>query len=387
MKETRIERLEDIMKLADIDPKHQTGEIIGSMTTNIHPRVFDIVSKFIEKNQNDHVLFPSLSIIEDSLLKETRRILGISEDVKGLITSGGTESNILAIYAAKKIYGSKTIISLESAHQSINKAALLLDLNRITLSVDNNGFYNSEEMVKTLARNPNSILVLTMGTTEIGRVDRVDYIVDYIIKYHIHLHIDAAMGGFTYPFTNTREFEVYRELIHQGLASFSTDYHKFPGAPVPSSVLFFNPRMEEAIRWKSHYMPAGFQKGLLGTRPGYSAAGALATLLLRGEEGLSNMAKEALSLALWTKNKLENSWNFEIPTPDVPLICIGMGNEELARRAWKHLWDNGIKTYYCSKPIGLRVVFMPHVTKRSIEKLVGRLLEVLQHNIRELNAG
>ena len=375
----KIQHIEDLMRIADIDPKHQTGEIIGSMTTNIHPRVFDVIAKFIEKNQNDHVLFPSLSIIEEELISETRSILGLSENVSGVITSGGTESNILAIYVAKKTFNSKVVISLESAHQSINKAAALLDLNIVKVKINDDGYYNSDELQSILARYPNSILVITMGTTEIGRVDPITPIIDSIIKYNIHVHIDGAMGGFTYPFTNPQEFDKYVELVDEGLASFSTDYHKFPGAPIPSSVLFINNKLENKLRWSSHYMPAGYQKGLLGTRPGYSAAAALATLLLKGKDGLAKSAIESYGLALDTMKTLKEKFDLVIPKPDVPLICVGLGKEEIVSKAWKFLWDSGIKTYYCSRPPGLRVVFMPHVKKKHVDKFVEKLSEFLRN--------
>lgn len=372
-----VDTLEDILRLADIDPKHQTGEIVGSMTTNIHPKVFDVILKYIEKNQNDTTLYPSLSIIEGELISRTREILGLTDNVRGIITSGGTESNILAIFAAKKVYGSRTVIYLESAHQSVAKAAALLELNSVKVPVDINGYYGKGLLEKVLAKNPNSILVLTMGTTEIGRVDPIEPVIDAIGKYNVHLHIDGAMGGFTYPFTHSKSFAKYAELINEGLASFSADYHKFVGAPVPSSVLFLNASMEEKVKWGSHYMPSGYQKGLLGTRPGYSAAGALATLLIKKKEGLSKSALEAYSLALHTKEALENKAAFTIPKPDVPLLCIGLGDMELAKRAWEFLWNNGIKTYYCSKPAGLRIVFMPHVTKKHTQRLIERLLQFL----------
>jgi tyrosine decarboxylase/aspartate 1-decarboxylase len=381
--EKKIKSIDDLMSIADLDPRHQTGEIIGSMTTSVHPRVFDVIAKFIEKNQNDHVLFPSLSAIEEELISETKRMLGLSEDIRGVITSGGTESNILALYAFKKTFSSRTVISLESAHQSISKAAALLELNIVKVKVNDDGYYNPDELQGMLARYPNSVLVLTMGTTEIGRVDPITPIIDSIRKYHIHVHIDGAMGGFTYPFTNPKEFSKYVELVNEGLASFSTDYHKFPGAPIPSSVLFISRILEDKLKWDSHYMPAGYQKGLLGTRPGYSAAGALATLLLKGRDGLAYSAIRSYNLALETMNTLKSKWNLSIPRPDVPLLCVGLGEKELVYRAWSFLWSYGIRTYFCSKPPGLRIVFMPHIKKKHIDRFIDKLLEFFEQGSRE----
>jgi len=371
----KIENLEDLMRLADSDPRHYTGEIVGSMTTSVHPKVFDVVAKYIEKNQNDHVLFPSLSVVERELLSTTKEMLGLAEEVGGAVTSGGTESNILALYAWKRRYNVRAVIHMESAHQSIVKAAALLGLRTVKVSVDRDGYYNREELERAIARNPNSILVITMGTTEIGRVDPIAPLLDLVEKYNVHVHIDGALGGFTYPFTNKEDFKEYAELVNRGVATLSADYHKFPGAPVPSSALFFERRLEEAIVWESQYMPAGTQKGLLGTRPGYSAAGALATLIVKGKSGLERDAKESLSTALWTRDKLTDLGRFYIPKPDVPLICIGFESSGAIREAWKYLWESGIKTYFCSKPQGLRVVFMPHVRRKHAERLVEKLEE------------
>lgn len=83
-------------------PRHSDGSILGSMTTQPHPTAVKAFTEFIHVNGNDPVVFP---VVREALEILVKGVGGLIKAQHGLYTSGGTESNILALYVARKLRG------------------------------------------------------------------------------------------------------------------------------------------------------------------------------------------------------------------------------------------------------------------------------------------
>ena len=107
------------------------------------------------------------------------------------------------------------ILASEDTHYSIPKGAnlLLLDWLKVPLDFDTRTIDISElDQINAAAKNKGKkyfIVVSNMGTTMFGAVDNPDVYTTLLDKHQLEykLHIDAAYGGFVYPFSN-EQFEI-----------------------------------------------------------------------------------------------------------------------------------------------------------------------------------
>ena len=128
----KADKYSNIMKKLDTyrykDYSFSDGRILGSMCTQPHPIAKETYMKFLETNLGDPELFPGTKEIELKLISFIANLLNSPKNYVGQIGSGGTESNINAMWLAKQLTGKKEIIIPENAHFSFEKIATLMDI-------------------------------------------------------------------------------------------------------------------------------------------------------------------------------------------------------------------------------------------------------------------
>src|SRR5690606_31147535 len=79
------------------------------------------------------------------------------------------------------------------------------------------------------------ILVANMGTTMFGSVDDPEALARVMQKHKLpyKLHIDAAYGGFVYPFTNSNSKITFE---NPNISSVTIDAHKMLQAPYGTGI-------------------------------------------------------------------------------------------------------------------------------------------------------
>ena len=122
--------LREIEELYRKTPRHIDGGILGSMTTWPHEVGVVAFNRFIHVNGNDPVLFPVVRECEEKLVSEVGSLYSAKY---GLHTSGGTESNILAILAAIRNTGSRVVVAPSTVHKSIDKACILMNCKLVKI--------------------------------------------------------------------------------------------------------------------------------------------------------------------------------------------------------------------------------------------------------------
>ncbi|MGW7073401.1 pyridoxal phosphate-dependent decarboxylase family protein [Streptomyces sp. NPDC054855] len=157
-----------------------------------------------------------------------------------LVTTGGTESNQLALLLARErtaTHGPVHLVVGENAHHSLARAAWLLGMPEPVTVPAPAGVLDPaalDEALTGLTGPPNSFLVAaTAGTTDAGLIDPLDQIADLCATHGARLHIDAAYGG-PLLFSDT-----HRALLH-GMAradSITFDLHKLGWQPVAAGLL------------------------------------------------------------------------------------------------------------------------------------------------------
>ncbi|MEU8888260.1 aminotransferase class V-fold PLP-dependent enzyme [Streptomyces sp. NPDC048442] len=162
-----------------------------------------------------------------------------------LITTGGTESNQLALLLAREKHAGRGPLQLvvgANAHHSLSRAAWLLGLPEPVVVPAPAGTLDLAALDEALTRlrppspgsRPRATLVAaTAGTTDTGQIDPIPEIADLCDQHGADLHIDAAYGG---PLLFSR---THRHLLH-GLDRAHTvtlDLHKLGWQPVAAGLL------------------------------------------------------------------------------------------------------------------------------------------------------
>lgn len=217
------------------------------------------------------------TLIEQSLIDWTSGRLGLGPDADGVFTSGGTQSNLMAMLLARdnvclRLWNHSTreqglhpeahklrIFCSEISHFSIQKAAALLGLGYdavVPVSCDQYFRMDTgalQQAIKT-CRDQGQIpmaVVATAGTTDFGSIDPLPAIADLCTCENLWLHADAAYGcGLL---TSRRHQHLLRGI--ERADSVTVDYHKSFLQPVACSALLArDKRSLSCVTWHAEYL-------------------------------------------------------------------------------------------------------------------------------------
>ncbi|MGW4702009.1 pyridoxal phosphate-dependent decarboxylase family protein [Streptomyces sp. NPDC004285] len=158
-----------------------------------------------------------------------------AEHPDALVTTGGTESNQLALLLARERHGPglRTVVGA-NAHHSFGRAAWLLGLPEPVTVPTPHGTVTPAALAETLARTEGPVLVAaTAGTTDEGLIDPLPALADVCAAHGAELHVDAAYGG---PVLFSR---THRHLL-DGLdraRTVTVDLHKLGWQPAAAGLL------------------------------------------------------------------------------------------------------------------------------------------------------
>jgi len=213
----------------------------------------------------------------------------------GHVCGGGTECNIEALWIQRNRLrgggaGEIAVIHSEDAHYSIPKACDLLGLTPLPVPVDEvtrqmpPGALR-ERVLGARARGVEAfVLVLTMGTTLFGCIEDIDGACRVLdgIGVDARIHVDAAFGGFIYPFT-ARENRL--DFRHPRVDSITMDGHKMLQAPYGTGVFLVRKGLIEHICTEEASYVHGKDYTLCGSRSGANAVALWMILRSYGSEG------------------------------------------------------------------------------------------------------
>jgi len=291
----------------------------------------------------------------------------------GLFLSGGTESNLTALYLARSLSHKKEIIIPQSAHFSLQKAASILQVK--LRSVPTKNYQMDIHKIPKLVNENTAGIVAVAGTTGLGIIDPIPDIADFCTEEKLFFHVDAAFGGYIIPFLQKQGYRLPPfDFALPGVSSISLDPHKMGCSIIPSGIFVIrNKKWLDAISVKTPYISAKKQASLSGTRPGASVAATYAVMRHLGQEGYMKIAKKCIDLTHYTKDLLEKSGFTLITDPPLNILGIKVSNpykvsQKLKKKGWSISYNAQL---HC-----LRLVIMPHIKKRLINKFITDLIEV-----------
>jgi tyrosine decarboxylase/aspartate 1-decarboxylase len=373
--ETKFENiLRELENFKKKDFSFSSGKIIGSMCTQPHNISINGYIKFLDTNLGDPELFPGTNEIEINLKKFVLKLLNAPKSAQGIIISGGTEGNITAMWLAKKLSNKKEIILSKSAHFSFKKIASLMDMKLMTIPLTKKYVIDTKKVKKKINNNTAAIVGIA-GSTDLGTIDSIPELSDICLDENIFLHVDASFGGFVIPFlTDINNPKIDFDFKLKGVSSISIDYHKMGYSAIPIGVLAIRKKnWINKISVESHCIHSEKQIGILGTRSGGPVAGAYAVTKFFGKEGYSKLIKDRMDLTRYIESELIKIGLKLIIKPQMNVIGIRIKNLD---NVYKKLSELGWKVNKINRLSCLRIVVMPHITKKSIDKFIPILKKV-----------
>lgn len=361
--------LRELESRLEKDFSYESGRIVGSMCTKAHRFAGKAYARFLDKNLGDLGLFPGVAELE----KETVSMLGSmlsNPKASGHIVTGGTEANILALWAARKIAKKERgeVIVPASAHCSFDKAGDLLGLKIIRASLDSD--YRVDVDAVRNAINPNTIaLVGVAGTTGLGAVDPIAKLSEVALERYMYFHVDAAFGGFVLPFLKQFGSDLPTfDFAAPGVCSMTVDPHKMGMTPIPAGgMLFRNEKLRQAIAWNISYLAGGEAKNatIVGTRSGASVIAVWALLKHLGLDDYTRIVKRCMGLTWRLADEIPKTKGLSLMTRPT-MNVIGITSQTLdVRLIAQELRHKGWAVSLFPKHV--RIVVMPHVKKQHVD--------------------
>ncbi|WP_433529974.1 pyridoxal phosphate-dependent decarboxylase family protein [Micromonospora sp. CA-263727] len=260
-------------------------------------------------NGLDPTAFPSLLTMENALVGAAARLLGggpgtSAPEAVGSVTSGGTESLILAVKAARDArtgVAAPRIVVPASAHAAFAKAAHYLRVELDTVPLDPATLRPAVADVAAAIRPETVLVACSAPSYAHGVVDPVERIAEVAAAAGVRCHVDACFGGWTLPYLRRLGAPVPAfDFAVPGVTSISVDLHKYAYAPKGVSVLLHR---DPALRAPQYFAYADWpgytmiNPVISSTRSGGPIAAAYATLRHLGDDGyleLTRRTREAV---------------------------------------------------------------------------------------------
>lgn len=333
--------------------KGKTFSLVYNAGDDVMQVAKDAYLRYFSENALNPMAFPSLRRFERDVIRMVGGLFGAPEGFAGTMTSGGTESLLMAVKSARElarktrpeITAPEMVVPI-TIHPAVEKAAHYFDVKAVHVPVRDD-FRADPAKARELV-NENTILM--MGSAPAyphGVVDPIEELAGIAQEKGILFHVDACVGGMLLPWLERlgRKIPAWDFRV-PGVTSISADLHKYGYTAKGASTVVYRSR---ETRRHQHFVytewPGGIyaSPSVTGTRPGGPIAAAWAVMSYLGEEGYLRIARETLDA---TNQLLEgiaaipglrimgrpDATIFAFTSDEVDVFMLG---EAMSARGWK----------------------------------------------------
>jgi sphinganine-1-phosphate aldolase len=292
----------DTLQAHDVDWKsgraftlaYYAGEDVLALATEANAR-------FLSTNALNVEAFPSLRTMQADVVAMVADLLHGGKDAAGFMTSGGTESILLAVKAARGRGRARGITAPEmilptTAHAAFEKAAQDFGVASIRVPVRDD--FRADPVAMAARLTPHTVLIVASAPQyPQGVIDPIADIAQLAERAGINCHVDACMGGMTLPMLERLGYAIPPfDFRVPGVTSMSVDLHKYGYTAKGASVILH--RTKELRRHQTFVTDNWLgglyaSSGILGTKSGGPIAAAWAVMNYLGEDGYLRLAKAA----------------------------------------------------------------------------------------------
>ncbi|WP_235940697.1 pyridoxal phosphate-dependent decarboxylase family protein [Paramicrobacterium fandaimingii] len=256
-------------------------------------------------NGLDPTAFPSVAALERDVVGFARQMLHGDADTVGSVTSGGTESCMLAVKTARDVWAAAQvsgdpatqpmlalrprIIAPATVHAAFHKAAHYFGLDLDLVPVDATGQVDVNDLRARFGPDV-ALVVVSAPSYPFGVLDPIADVASAAAHHGIPCHVDACIGGFALAWWGD-DLPPW-DLAVPGVTSISADLHKYGYAPKGASVLLQRDRDRQrqqffaTARWPGYPV---VNATLLGSKSAGALAAAWAIVQRLGSEGFAEL--------------------------------------------------------------------------------------------------
>jgi sphinganine-1-phosphate aldolase len=272
----------------------------------LHRVVETVATMFLHDNALNPLAFPGLARIQSEVVGITADLLHAPDGAGGFMTSGGTESILMAVKASRERARTERgvtepeIVLPTSAHAAFHKGAHYFGLTVRQVSVGDDFRADVDAMAGAVTERT-ALVVGSAPQYPQGVIDPIAELAPLAAEVGANFHVDACMGGFVLPFMEMLGHDLAPwDFRVEGVTSVSADLHKLGYAPKGASVIVH--RTKELRQHQTFVFDqwlGGFyaSPGMQGTRSALPMACAWATLHHLGLEGYLRLTELTLDTA------------------------------------------------------------------------------------------
>lgn len=332
--------------------KGRTWSLVFDAGDEVTELLKEAYTMFFSENGLNPTAFPSLKKFETEVAAMMATLLGGDENTVGNMTSGGTESILMAVKTAREWARSRNpanttpeMILPATAHPAFEKAAHYFSVRPVHIPISSD--FRAHVAAARAAVSPNTILLVGSAPSyPQGVIDPIAELAPIAQEQGFLFHVDACVGGLMLPFIRKLGYDVPDfDFGVPGVTSISADLHKYGYAAKGASVILYR---DSALRRHQFFVHTDWSGGIYasptmtGTRPGGAIAAAWAIMNHLGEEGYLAIADTVMETTVKLREGIDAIDGVKVlGDPAMSILAIGSDElniyevgDELTMRGW-----------------------------------------------------
>uniref|UniRef100_A0A5S6R5A8 sphinganine-1-phosphate aldolase n=1 Tax=Trichuris muris TaxID=70415 RepID=A0A5S6R5A8_TRIMR len=259
-------------------------------------------------------IFPGIRKMEAEIVRIVCNLFNGGQHACGTVTSGGTESIMLACLAYRnRAYAAGNhqpeMVIPFSAHSAFDKAGSVLRIRVRRVPLEPATCKVDVDKLKTMVNRQTCMIVVSAPNYPHGIIDPVEVVAAIGERRGIPVHVDCCLGGFLLPFMDRADYPLEEafDFRVRGVTSISCDTHKYGFASKGTSVVMYRSRQYMRHQYFSQpNWPGGIYATatFAGSRSGALVAGCWATLLRLGSRGYIEATRSIIHTTRYIERKL-----------------------------------------------------------------------------------
>lgn len=344
---------------AEEDRLGDAGRCSGSIYSGDHEH-YHAMAKAFEVFAHANVLqrdmYPSANKLEGEIVAMTLDMLSADavaehhpgQEPCGVLTSGGSESLISAVYAyrewAREERGvtEPQMIMPRTAHVALDKGAHYFGVEVVHAPTGPDGLVDVD-WVRDHITDRTILLVGSAGSYPYGLVDPIEALAEIADSHGTGMHVDGCLGGFILPWGLELGYDIPAfDFTVPGVTSISADTHKYGYALKGTSVLVYR---DKNLRRHQYFTapdwPGGLylSPGISGSRSGGVIAATWAAMVTIGRQGYLDAASDIFSTAARIRASVESIPELAVIGDPTFLVAFRTNAEALDDMAIFHVND------------------------------------------------
>jgi len=328
---------------AEEDKAWEGGQCSGTMYCGDHDHyefMGDVYKLFAHVNVLQRDICPSATKFEGEIIAMTLDMLHgdavIDTEPGGLVTSGGSDSILHAMYAYRESARERrqvtnpNVIKAETGHAAFDKACHLLGIELRVAPIDPVTTQADVDWMRDHIDGNTVALVGSACNYGYGTVDPIEQMGQIALERGIGLHVDGCLGGFILPWGQELGYDIgLFDFRIPGVTTISADTHKYAYGFKGTSVLAFR---DIDLRRDQYFFLTDWSggkycsPGIAGSRSGGLLAATWAGIVSVGREGYLGYAKAIFETAFAMQDAVKS--HAELVLMGDPTFCFSFRSDD-----------------------------------------------------------